>query len=491
MNKKLLATLLIAVTTMATLTGCSTNAKSTGDDEIYKVTMAYIGDEYPDEPKVLEEINKILREDINMELDLVALNWGSYTNELMLMLSGNEKLDIIPIIVQNSAGYVNSGQVVDLTDLIDQYGTNIKEHIAEEFLHTPNIDGFVYGVTTKREWITEIGIMMRTDILEEVGFTEADINSLDDLDKVYEAVYAKYPTMTMLGGSQGGTPGFRWEVTDPLTDNFGALMDKGQSLEVVNPYETDEFVEFAEKMYEWNQKGYISKDCATTTEPVFSQVQAGKTFSYFTPLKAGGVQENEISTGRKLSAAPLFGAPYITSYSINFNSWGIAQNSQNKEKAFQCLDYIYGSPEIMNLINWGIEGEHYVYVDKENNIIGYPEGVDISNKTYGLNIGWELPNQFIAAIWEGNEPDVWEQTQKDIDRATRSLALGFTYDTSAVANELTALSNVKNEYFDAIGSGSADPSDILPRFNEALKRAGLETVMAHKQQQLDEWLADK
>lgn len=33
--------------------------------------------------------------------------------------------------------------------------------------------------------------------------------------------------------------------------------------------------------------------------------------------------------------------------------FSIAQNSENPEKTMEVLDYIYGSSEIMNLLNWG------------------------------------------------------------------------------------------------------------------------------------------
>lgn len=506
MKKKFLV-LTLVLTLVMSLVGCSSKSDSdTGDssknntstdvdkdtgneEETYKITMAYIGDEFADEAKVLEKVNEIMREDINMELDLIALNWGTYTNELTLMLSGNEKLDIIPIIITNASGYVNSGQVVDLKEYIDQYGTNIKEVVGDEFIATPNIDGFVYGVTSKREWITQEGVMMRADLLAEAGFKAEDINSLDDLDAVYAAVHAKNPEMIMLASAQASTPLFRWEEADFLTDGFGGLMDKGQSTEVVNLYETDEFMTFVNKMYEWNQAGYISKDAATTTEPVFNQVKAGTAFSYFTPMKSGDVEQDELTTGRDLAVASLFGDAYITSYSINFSTWGIAHNSKDKAKAFQGLDYIYGSSEIMNLLNWGIEGEHYEFTDDTKSLITYPEGVDASNKTYGLNIGWELPNQFIAHIWEGNDPSMWEIMQEDINNAERSKALGFSYDTTDVQNQITSLSNVKNEFYDAIGSGSVDPETAVPEFNKALYDAGLQTVIDLKQEQLDAWLA--
>lgn len=464
------------------------------DEETYTVVMGYIGDTYSDEKLIEEEINKIIEPELNVKIDLRAYSWGSYTQELQLTLSGDEKMDIVPIIVTNAAGYVSNGQVIDLTDLIEQYGTNIKKNMDEDFIKSPNIGGFIYGVTSMREQITWEGIMMRADILEELGYTVEDnmcneITSLADLEAVYEKVKAAYPDMIMLASTANGTPLFRWETADFLTDGFGALMDYGQSTEVVNLYETEEFKEFAQTMYEWNQKGYLSKDAATTTETVINQVKAGNAFSYMTPLKAGAVEQDELTSGQDLAAAPLFGDPYITSYSINFFTWGIARNSTNPEKAMQLLDYIYGSAEVMNLLNWGIEGTHYQFVDGEEGVITYPEGVTLDNATWGLNIGWELPNQEIAYVWEGESPSKWELQHQYIDAAKRSKALGFSYDSSSVSNELTALTNVKNEWYDAIGTGSVDPETATRQFNADLYSAGLQTVIDLKQEQLDAWLA--
>ncbi len=49
--------------------------------------------------------------------------------------------------------------------------------------------------------------------------------------------------------------------------------------------------------------------------------------------------------------------------SYNSVIFSIAQNCENPEKAMEVLDYIYESPEVMNLINWGEEGVDYVLED--------------------------------------------------------------------------------------------------------------------------------
>lgn len=74
--------------------------------------------------------------------------------------------------------------------------------------------------------------------------------------------------------------------------------------------------------------------------------------------------------------------------------------------------------------------------------------------------------------------------------AIKSKAFGFTYDSTSVANELAALSNVKAKYAAALGSGTVDPEETLPKFIEELKKAGIEKVISTKQEQLDKWLEE-
>jgi putative aldouronate transport system substrate-binding protein len=110
-------------------TSADGNDQTDGDEEVYTVVMGYIGDAQEDEQKVEEAINAIIEPELNARLDLRQFSWGGYQQELQLVLSGSEAFDITPIIITNAGGYVNNGQVIDLTDLIEQHGDNIKEYV--------------------------------------------------------------------------------------------------------------------------------------------------------------------------------------------------------------------------------------------------------------------------------------------------------------------------------------------------------------------------
>ena len=72
-----------------------------------------------------------------------------------------------------------------------------------------------------------------------------------------------------------------------------------------------------------------------------------------------------------------------------------------------------------------------------------------------------------------------------------SKALGLQWDSSDVSNELAAVTNVRDKYYMEIVTGSVDPEEYIPIFNEELYAAGLDKIIAEKQAQLDAFLEGK
>ncbi len=504
MKKKLLSVILVSALTLSLLSGCSSggaDAETTGNtsteqnseesgnaEEPYNVTMVYIGTEQADMQRIEDAISELTLKELNMTVDFIQMSFGDYQSRMKMMLSGGDDLDIIPINVGQAAAYVNAGQVLDLTEYVDEYGQGIVESLGDN-AYMGTIGGFLYGFPSHKENQTRAGIVMRKDMVDQYGIDIDSIHSLEDLEPVYEMLHEEVPGMNLLVGKQNIT---LIQSFDTLGDSFGVLDMWGDDLtKVVNMIETDTYVERANLLHEWYEKGYIMQDAATTTETSAALIKAGNAFSYISPIKPGFLQQANQQCGMEMCCALFDGAEYVYSTGVNFYDWGIAANSKNPEKAMQFLNFAYTSPEFTNLLNWGQEGIDYVRVEGSETLIRYPEGLDDSNATYHLNMGWEIPNQFIGYIWEGNDEDLWEQYVEFDAAATKSPAFGFTYDSTTLANELTALSNVYNQYSAALETGSADPEEILPQMKEAMYAAGLQKVMDEKQRQLDEWLANK
>ena len=381
-----------------------------------------------------------------------------------------------------------------MSELIDKYGTNIKQIYGEDIAKINQIEGFVYGVPNQIERGSIPAVFMRKDLVEKYNIDTSQIKEPKDLESVFETVKAGEPDMTMLYSiNDGDTPVTRLFRGDNLSDNnyLGVLMDQTNSTKLENFFATDWFKDTTTMLYNWYQKGYISQDAGTNTENWRTVCKAGNLFSLFFAYHPGTPVEFESSTGYDFEIVPFYNEPIINSSSYNGVTFSIAQNSENPEKTMEVLDYIYGSSEIMNLLNWGEQDKDYVIEDADNGIINFPEGITSDNAGYNLNLGWELPNQFIAYKWTGSDPQLWEKMEEFNSSAKSSKAVGFLFDSSNYSSEIAALSNIVKQYSGALYSGSGDPDELIPELLEALDDAGINEVIQAKQEQLDAFLAAK
>lgn len=422
MKKRILAAML-TLSMVVSMTACGNSeaggskdsAKNNGNgDEPYTVTMVLNGSTQPDEERIEQKINEILEPELNANLDIVVLPWASASQQLQLMLSGDEKIDVFYTQATNAVQYMNAGQIIDMSELIDKYGTNIKQIYGEDIAKINQIEGFVYGVPNQIERGSIPAVFMRKDLVEKYNIDTSQIKEPKDLESVFETVKAGEPDMTMLYSiNDGDTPVTRLFRGDNLSDNnyLGVLMDQTNSTKLENFFATDWFKDTTTMLYNWYQKGYISQDAGTNTENWRTVCKAGNLFSLFFAYHPGTPVEFESSTGYDFEIVPFYNEPIINSSSYNGVTFSIAQNSENPEKTMEVLDYIYGSSEIMNLLNWGEQDKDYVIEDADNGIINFPEGITSDNAGYNLNLGWELPNQFIAYKWTGSDPQLWEKME--------------------------------------------------------------------------------
>ena len=502
MKKRILAAML-TLSMVVSMTACGNSeaggskdsAKNNGNgDEPYTVTMVLNGSTQPDEERIEQKINEILEPELNANLDIVVLPWASASQQLQLMLSGDEKIDVFYTQATNAVQYMNAGQIIDMSELIDKYGINIKQIYGEDIAKINQIEGFVYGVPNQIERGSIPAVFMRKDLVEKYNIDTSQIKEPKDLESVFETVKAGEPDMTMLYSiNDGDTPVTRLFRGDNLSDNnyLGVLMDQTNSTKLENFFATDWFKDTTTMLYNWYQKGYISQDAGTNTENWRTVCKAGNLFSLFFAYHPGTPVEFESSTGYDFEIVPFYNEPIINSSSYNGVTFSIAQNSENPEKTMEVLDYIYGSSEIMNLLNWGEQDKDYVIEDADNGIINFPEGITSDNAGYNLNLGWELPNQFIAYKWTGSDPKLWEKMEEFNSSAKSSKAVGFLFDSSNYSSEIAALSNIVKQYSGALYSGSGDPDELIPELLEALDDAGINEVIQAKQEQLDAFLAAK
>ncbi|MBT2654061.1 ABC transporter substrate-binding protein [Bacillus sp. ISL-18] len=482
--------LLFVMSAVLVLAGCSSKESSTSNNDgtnskgqPYQINMAYITfTKIDDLPLVQDEINKIVKKKINATVKLVPINGANYQQQSNLMLTGNEKLDLL--VTSSFFGYSTQaakGQLLALDDLVQSKGKDILSTVPKRILEGNKVNGKIYGIPSIRDWGSYYGFVMRKDIVDKYNIDLSQVKTFADLENVFKVVKEKEPTLTPIVNTGITTTatvlaGGKFDV---LGDSLGVVSFKDKK--VVNMFEEPEYVDAVNLTRKWFKAGYILKDAATSQDAAANIVKANKGFGYFSHMKPGfDVQEKGI-TGYDMVSVKLSDVYSYTDAATGFNL-SIARNSQNPEKAMEFINLLYSDKDIMNLLDNGIEGKHYQV--KSDGTIKLPDNVKESKYVFGQ---WQIGNNFLTYPWEGNPANYWEVMKKHNDSAIFSPAFGFTFDPDPVKTEMAASTNVINQYKVGIESGTLDPGKSLPEFNKKLKAAGLDKIMAEKEKQFEAW----
>ena len=153
---------------------------------------------------------------------------------------------------------------------------------------------------------------------------------------------------------------------------------------------------------------------------------------------------------------------------------------------------MYSDAEVYNTFAKGLEGKHWVWVDKEKKVIGVPEGVDPQNTGYSPNTDWMYGTVFLSYYQDATQVGAWELTNKVNKEAVLPMAGPFVFDPTPVQTELAALQTIDTQFGAVVQNGLVDPDDPeqgIAAWIKAQKDAGLDKVLAEVQKQLDAFVA--
>ncbi|MBB3111348.1 putative aldouronate transport system substrate-binding protein [Paenibacillus phyllosphaerae] len=454
-------------------------------NKTYEVVMTYpaFGD-VTDVQAVQDAISAITAEKVGATVKLVPVNGSNYANQLNLMLSGSEKLDLAYTSVWfGFESQVSRGQLLPMDEPLAASGKGILETVPEATAEAGKIKGETYGIPSMKAWALSPSLVMRKDLLDKHGIDTTGLKTWSDADSVLQVIKDKEPGVApMVSYTAQETPGTAMLYFDPLGTAPGVLEFEGTDYAVEEITATDAFANMAALMKQWFDKGYFNKDIATTQETGSSLIKAGKAFSFIRNIN--DCYTESVAAGAELVCVPLESS-YMTRNSVASNMMSLARNSENPEKAIQVLDLLYTDEAVINLFTNGIEGKHYV--KSTDGLIAKPEGVERTG--YDSN-QYAVGNNFLSYVWTGNAPDIWKQLQALNESAVKSRAMGFSFDINPVKAQIASVTNVQNQYDAGFQTGISDPAELAV-YREKLKQAGIEKIVAEKQKQLDEWLDTK
>ncbi|MBU5347155.1 ABC transporter substrate-binding protein [Paenibacillus lautus] len=495
--------LMIMLCGMLAFTGCSkggsgntsdTGGKQAQTDETgqnsdsslipYKITLVYPATAPKDLQLVQEEMSKYLTEKINATIELKPIEWASWDDKTNLMKISNEPFDLM--FTASWFSYpkdVAKGQYLELDDLMAQYGKDIPGILGEEFIKGSRIGGKLYALPTKKEFGQGFGFLLDKKLVDKYKFDTNGIKTLEDMEAMFQTIKDNEPGVTPIVSSKFTNI---WEAAhyDGIVANL-AIPRGSKELKAVDTLEDPKFLEFYKRMFQWNQNGWFDKDILTSdADQGMNMIKAGKAFAVAQSLKPGKDKEMTVSLGVEVIQVET-AEPFTTTGDAQGAMLGISRTSKDPARAMMFLNLLYSDPKLLNMLDWGIEGIHYV--KKSDFMIDFPEGVNADTQTYPNPGGWMFGNQFNSYLWANEDPNKWEEFKKFNERAEHSIALGFAFNQEPVKSEMASIANVEKEFGASLRSGAVDPEKIIAKWKEKRKSAGFDKVKAEVEKQLAAW----
>lgn len=458
------------------------NGSASGEDSVVlKYYFLTASGATSDLPLIEEKLNEYIEPLIGATVDMTLINVGSYADQVGLMVRTGEPVDLVFGFQAEMLSYVSQGAVMPLDDLLAEYGQGIIDAVGQDVLDSCKQQGVLYSIPSLKDMAAGRVFIYNQEVADELGIDFSNVKSEKDLTEIFEIVKEKTDLVPFAGAGGGNKIWENWSW-DTLGDQLGVLMDGGAEPVVVNLFETDYYKELVTMTREWYLNGYLISDYATSEDTWSARMINKTSFGAINANKPGGLVEIENTVGYDLGQVEILEEFAMTGNVLNTN-WMIPTGSEHPEKAMQFLNLMYSDPYVSSLLINGIEGVHYT-TDEDGFITTVPDSGYINSHP------WAQGNQFISKVYAGNDADVWEQQEEYNKNAQKSVAYGFIFDSSNVTNEITACNNVVAKYRASLECGAVDPEVALPEFNAELKTAGIDTIIAEKQRQLDEWLAN-
>ena len=510
--------LFTATVMTAGLVACGGSAKETSDDvasdgaeakteqtseteekaevtEVEKIVVPYMltMNAAEETSLVQDAVNEITKEKIGVEVEFLNIDFASWESQLNLLLTDGD-VDLFNCCFMSPVStYADSGALAPLDDLVAQYGSGLKDTLGD-YIEVGRFDGELYGIPKVDAYSNRPIVIMDAEICDELSIDPKSINNFDDLTEVAKKVKEAHPDLAIF--PTGTTGDFMGPIGfDTLGTGgngvFGGLILDNNDLKVVNVYETEQFDEMLKYTHEWMDLGLFVDDPLNSQDGAVAYLSNKQAFCFvgsgFDPEVSARVQEN--NCGMRLYGAQLDDTNYATTDSTSGMLWCIPSVSEHQEAAMKFLNELYVNADLANLVCSGIEGKHYVKND--DGTIDFAEGLDAFTTGWPSGMGTFWPNITITYPWVPNSADYYDSWTASNDTAKKSPAMGFTFNTSPVSDEIAACTNVITQYYNSVVLGIGNRDELLSQFRQELHDAGIDAIIAEKQKQLDEWNGNK
>lgn len=505
MKKTIIFMLLISLMLLS-FSGCGQKQEEKQDEQV-ELTWVFGGPgDLEDSERVWQAYNEKLADYLpNTKVKFMVIPHSDYAEKWRLMSASQEDVDIAWVSWALSfIEEVSKGSYMDITDLIDKYGQDMKADFPDWLLDLTTIDGRIYAVPNYQMMASGSGFSIDKTHVDkgwldikkaEDVFCSGKVLRKDDY-KIFEDYFQKvqasdekvrYVSSDFLTSGVKNRIGMPYGDVEQIICN--AVIKWNDTDFKVYDLLTDfpENYEYYDLAYDWYKKGYIRKDILENpTENV------GEYLLHATSILKGSAERASIIFGKPME---VFASrkEYYVSYKGSATNTAVAANSKHPERAVQLMNIMNSKKgaDLLNLLTYGFEGEHYKKVSDDRIEWLGKEVPGGSNNKYGYQ-NWALGNALVTYTTQ-SDPEGWnEYIHNDVNmKAQMSRLAGFTLNQKPIKLEIAQYNATLKEYAYLDKGTTPNYKEVLEQRNAKLKEAGSERIVAEVQRQIDEWVKNK
>jgi len=463
-------------------------------DAPVEITYTYGGSGAPNDlQEVQDAINVILNEKINVNLTLDPLDWGTFGERMTLKMAAGEPCDIVFTApwINNYYNNVINGALYPLDDILPEYAPGLYASIAPSTWEAARVKGHIYGVINQQIWPKPWGVHVIEEFADKYDLDLNEIERFEDMEPFMDAVlageggevtpyckravpfYLQYHGFTEMGSGDGA--GVSVQYDDPT---------------VVNVFASTEWQEHAKMNRRWYLADYMFKDDV----PNLDETVKANLCAYDSHVeKPNQGTDLKARYGQDWIFKSLTDPLILDTGGATATMNAICATSENPEAAMKVLEMLNTNKDVYRLLAYGIEDKHWVWVDKDLDVVNLPDGKVASESGYWPNTDWMFGNQFNAPYRDiaTAEIDAWEQTRRLNNTAIPHILLGYTFDSKPVENEVAQVTAVAAEFCTPVLNGLVDFEGNYETCLEKVEAAGINVVLEEAQKQVDEFMASK
>lgn len=477
-TRKVTAVLLAASIAAGLLVGCGSDSTAdtaaSGDStaaqegEVLNLTY-YNADTNKDDPWT-DPVAQAITEATGVSLT-TSYPLSDASEDISLMIANDEYPDII-----YSKGFANqlvdAGALIDMTDLIEEYGPNIKKMYGDELkkLRWSKDDQSIYQLSSYTIGGSPMkpagNVQIQWQVLEENNYEYP--TTLDEFETMIKNYLAEHPTtddgLDTIGISLAASD-WHWmiDLANPSAFVAEGSPDTGEWLvqdddTIIFKYRSDKVKEYFRWLSRMYDEGVLDPEFATQThEDYIAKIGSGRVVALTdnswdysegeTILKADGKVDCTyaglpVTMDEDTKCASLM-------YQGLTVGWGIAITKDCKDPvaAIKFIDYLC-SDEGYILRSWGIEGVNYL-VDEDGNRYRTQEEIDYSttDQDYAKKTGVGFHTTGFPLYGDGVEDST-----------------GNTYSTNSKESTIASYNEAEQKACEAMGVEML--RDIFPQADE-------------------------